>query len=146
MNVETSPGVNHDLKGQVLVDTEVVVDPDRLEMLSAAIGSATGKVTATLVALFGPTLAGQDSVIGPLGLDLRRTLQGGQSYEWHRPFRAGERVGVTIDVEDIVEKQSLDLITVRAVFRGSEGELIQRQRSVFVQMREATEPSTEATG
>ncbi len=131
--------MNRETLGRVLVDTELTVDPENLAGLSAAIGSRTGGSTATLLPFFGPTLAGQDSVTGPLGLDLRRTLQGGQSYEWHRPFRPGETVRVIIDVEDIVEKQNLDLVTVRAVFRDSDGELIQRQRTVFVQRHDTVE-------
>jgi len=133
--IQGSDRVSTEMKGRVLVETELLVDPAVLEGLRSAIGTPTAEVTASLVPFFGPTLAGQDSVIGPLGLDLRRTLQGGQSYEWHRPFRAGERVRVTVEVEDILQKQTLDLVTVTSVFRGDDGDLIQRQRTVFVQRR-----------
>ena len=89
--------------------------------------------TALLAPFFGPTAAGQDSVVGPLQMDLSRALQGGQSYEWHRPFRVGETVRLTVTIEDILDKTTLHLATVLAEFRGVDGELIQRQRTTFIE-------------
>lgn len=131
--------MNLDSKGQVLVDTELVVDPDRLALLADAIGTKTAAQTALLVPFFGPTAAGQDSVVAPLDMDLRRALQGGQSYEWHRAFVPDERVRVTISVEDIIDKGPLQLATVLSEYRANDGELIQRQRTVFVERSEAVE-------
>ena len=122
-----------DTLGEVVVDTELVVDEDRVRQLAAAIGTPTAMDTALRAPFFGPTAAGQDSVVGPLDMDLRRALQGGQSYEWHRPFRLGETVRLRVTIEDILDKTSLHLATVLAEFRGTDGELIQRQRTTFIE-------------
>lgn len=125
--------MNLDILGQVVVDTDLVVDPARIEQLATAIGTPTAMDTALRAPFFGPTAAGQDSVVGPLQMDLSRALQGGQSYEWHRPFRIGETVRLKVIIEDILDKTTLHLATVLAEFRGTDGELIQRQRTSFVE-------------
>lgn len=122
-----------DLLGETLVDTELVVDPARLDQLAAAIGTDTAAETARRVAFFGPTAGGEDSVIGPLEMDLTRALQGGQSYEWHRAFVPGETVRFVVVLEDIIDKGSLHLATVRSEYYGADGALIQRQRTVFIE-------------
>ncbi|MEL7207815.1 MAG: MaoC family dehydratase N-terminal domain-containing protein [Actinomycetota bacterium] len=131
--------MNLDTLGQVLVETELVVDPVRLELLAAAIGTDTAAETAARVPFFGPTAAGQDSVIGPLDMDLRRALQGGQSYEWHRSFVPGETVQLRITIEDILDKGAMQLATVLSEYRDTTGALIQRQRTVFVEQSETTQ-------
>lgn len=125
--------MNLNLLGQIVVDTELVVDGARIEQLARAIGTPTAMDTALRAPFFGPTAAGQDSVVGPLQMDLSRALQGGQSYEWHRPFRVGETVRMTVTIEDILDKATLHLATVLAEFRGADGELIQRQRTSFIE-------------
>lgn len=119
--------------GEVIVETEVVVDEERVRRLAKAIGTETALETALRVPFFGPTAAGQDSVVGPLDMDLRRALQGSQSYEWHRSFHIGETARLTITIEDILDKGRTQLATVLAEFRGQDGELIQRQRTSFVE-------------
>lgn len=128
--------MNLDSKGTVLVDTELLVDPDRLSKLAKALGTESAAETALKVPFFGPTAAGQDSVVAPLGMDLHRALQGGQSYEWHRSFIPGETVAVTVSVEDLIDKGTLQLATVLSEYRAADGELIQRQRTVFVERAE----------
>ncbi len=125
--------MNLDILGQVIVDTELVVDDEKITRLAGAIGTPTAMTTALRVPFFGPTAAGQDSVVGPLGMDLSRALQGGQSYEWHRPFRIGEAVHLTVTIEDILDKTTMHLATVLAEFRAADGELIQRQRTTFIE-------------
>lgn len=125
--------MNLETKGQVLVETTITVDPDKLAMLADAIGTPTASTTATLVPFFGPTVAGQDSVVGPLDMSLLRGLQGGQSYEWHRAFVPGEQVEVHISIEDIIDKGTMHLATVLSEYRDQAGDLIQRQRTVFVE-------------
>lgn len=129
--------MNLDVAGQKIVDTELVVDPEQLARLAAAIGTASAAETALLVPFFAATAAGQDSVIGPLGLDLSRGLQGGQAFEWHRPFRVGETVRLQVVVADLYEKNATQFATVLAEFRSADGELIQRQRTMFIERGEA---------
>ncbi len=67
--------MNPHVAGQTIVDVDLVVDPASLEHLTAAVGSATAAQTAPLVPFFAATAAGQDSVVGPLELDLSRALR-----------------------------------------------------------------------
>jgi acyl dehydratase len=125
--------MNLDVVGQKIVDTELVVDPTKLEHLTAALGTESATTTALLLPFFAATAAGESSVIGPLGLDLRRALQGGQAFEWHRPFREGETVRLQVVVADLFEKASSAFATLVAEFRSADGELIQRQQIVFIE-------------
>ena len=129
--------MNLAVAGQKIVDVDVMVDPAKLAHLCAALGTDSAAATALLVPFFAATAAGQDSVIGPLELDLGRTLQGGQAFEWHRPFRIGETVHLQIVIADLYEKNSTQFATVIAEFRGGDGELIQRQRTMFIERGEA---------
>jgi len=128
--------MNLAVAGRKIVDTDVVVDPAKLARLSAAIGTESAESTALLVPFFAATAAGQDSVIGPLELDLSRALQGGQGFEWHRPFRVGETVHLEVVVVDLYEKGSTQFATVVGEFRDAGGELIQRQRTMFIERGE----------
>ncbi|WP_428120647.1 FAS1-like dehydratase domain-containing protein [Candidatus Poriferisodalis sp.] len=132
--------MNLETLGQVLVETEVVVEPESVALLVDALGTPTAGEVALRLPFFGPTVGGGDSVVGPIGLSLERGLAGGQSFEWHRSFRLGERVSVVVSVEDIIDKGTLHLATVLSEYRDAEGELIQRQRTVFVE-RKADDPS-----
>lgn len=125
--------MNLDAKGRTVVDTELVVDPGKLELLERAIGTATAATTARLVPFFGPTAAGQDSVVEPLGLDLSRALQGGQAYEWHRPFEPGETIRFRVRIEDIFDRGDMQVATVVSEYEGVDGKLIQRQQTVFIE-------------
>lgn len=125
--------MNLEVKGDTVVDTTVVVEARNLHLLERALGTASAAETARLVPFFGPTAAGQDAVIGPLGLDLRRALHGGQSYEWHRPFLPGERVGLRVRIEDIAVREAVSIATVVSEYRSTDGELIQRQQTTFVE-------------
>ena len=129
--------MNLETLGQVLVETEVVVEPESVALLVDALGTPTAGEVALRLPFFGPTVGGADSVVGPIGLSLERGLAGGQSFEWHRSFRLGERVSVVVSVEDIIDKGALHLATVLSEYRGADGELIQRQRTVFVERKPA---------
>jgi acyl dehydratase len=125
--------VNIDVKGRTVVDTELTVDPDRLRLLEEAIGTPTAAMTARLVPFFGPTAAGQDSVIEPLGIDLSKALQGGQAYEWHRPFEPGEKVRMRVRIEDVFDRGDMQIATVVAEYESIDGEPIQRQQTIFIE-------------
>ena len=129
--------MNLDVIGQKIVDAEIVVDPHRLADLAAALGTESADETALLVPFFAATAAGQESVIGPLELDLSRALQGGQAFEWHRPFRVGETVRLQVEVADLYEKNATQYATVIAEFRDADGALIQRQRTMFIERGKA---------
>jgi len=136
--------VNLETLGQVLVETEVVVEPESVALLVDALGTPDAEEVALRLPFFGPTVGGGESVVGPIDLSLERGLAGGQSFEWHRSFLSGERVSVVVSVEDIIDKGTLHLATVRSEYRGADGELIQRQRTVFVERKPAGEPEQTA--
>jgi hypothetical protein len=119
--------------GTILLESWVTVDPKKLAHLATAIGTPSAEETALLVPFFGPTAAGEQSVIDALGLDLSKALQGSQSYEWHREFRPGERVRLTVELEDLVHRGEMEFAVVRAEFRDLAGTLVQRQRTLFVE-------------
>ena len=137
--------MNLETLGQVLVDTEVVVEPESVALLVDALGTPHASEVALRLPFFGPTVGGGDSVVGPIDLSLERGLAGGQSFEWHRSFRPGERVSVVVSVEDIIDKGTLHLATVLSEYRDADGELIQRQRTVFVERKPPGEQSQDAT-
>ena len=136
--------MNLETLGQVLVETEVVVEPASVALLVDALGTPHAQEVALRLPFFGPTVGGGDSVVGPIELSLERGLAGGQSFEWHRSFRPGERVSVVVSVEDIIDKGTLHLATVLSEYRDSDGELIQRQRTVFVERKPAGERAQKA--
>lgn len=121
------------LKGQTLFEVQRVVAPGKLEELAAAIDTASGADTASLVPYFGPTLPGEEFVRDKLAIDLTRTLMAGISYEWCRPFVPGETVDVRLYVEDAYEKSGSEFAVVATEFHDRVGELIQRQRATFIQ-------------
>ena len=120
-------------KGRTLVETERHLDDTTLGGLERAVGTSTGMETATLVPFFGPTVAGERTVVDGLGLDLSKALLGGQSYEWVRPFTPGEKVTVKVVVEDIYQKGPMQFGIVVSEFRDDRGELVQRQRTTFIE-------------
>lgn len=125
--------MNLDRIGEVIVDQALVVDAAAVQRVADAIGTPTTMETALLVPFFGATAAGQDSVVAKLEMDLSKALQGGQAYEWHRPFRIGETVNFKVVVEDMLVKGANHLATVLSEYRGETGELIQRQRTTFLE-------------
>lgn len=136
--------MNLETLGQVLVETDVVVEPDSVALLVDALGTPHAEEVALRLPFFGPTVGGGDSVVGPIDLSLERGLAGGQSFEWHRSFLPGERVSVVVSVEDIIDKGTLHLATVLSEYRGADGDLIQRQRTVFVERKPPGAPAQNA--
>ena len=125
--------MNLERLGTILVEDTLVVDEAKIRRLADAIGTATALQTALLVPFFGPTAAGQDSVVAALEMDLSKALQGGQSYEWHRPFKLGETVQLKVICEDLLVKGANHLAMVKSEYRAADGELIQRQRTTFLE-------------
>lgn len=128
--------MNLAVNGEKIVDVELFVDPEKLDSMAAAIGTATGATTALLCPFFIGTANGEGTVADPLELDYSRALEGGLAYEWHRPFRSGEIVRLQIVVADIIEKNAGQFATLVGEFRAADGELIQRQRLLMIERSE----------
>lgn len=125
--------MDESVKGKVLFEDEDALSPHQIETLAAAIGSSTGKETATLVPYFGPSIAGERALVDALNIDLKKALLGTQSYEWARAFRPGERVGIRVYVDDAYTKGNLRFAAVVSEFKDEQSELICRQRTVFIE-------------
>lgn len=125
--------MNVSAKGRTIVEEERRIEPVKLEELERAIGTATAADSARLVPFFGPTIAGDQKLVEVLDLDLSRALLAGQAWEWERPFEPGETVGVHLYVEDVFTKGDNTFAVVVSEFRGTGGELIQTQRTTFIE-------------
>ncbi len=125
--------MDESVKGKVLFEVEDVLSPHQIETLAAAIGSSTGRETASLVPYFGPTIAGERALVDALNIDLKKALLGTQTYEWVRPFRPGERVRIRVYVNDAYTKGNLRFAVVVSEFKDEHDELICRQCTVFIE-------------
>jgi hypothetical protein len=112
---------------------EEVVSESRLGDLSRALGTPSAGETATLVPFFGPTVAGETQFVDVLELDLSRALLGGLSFEWGRPFQAGESVDVKVFIDKVFDKGTNRFGVVVAEFKDGQGGLIQRQSATFIE-------------
>lgn len=122
-----------DAQGSVLVESEEVISARRLDALSTALGTDSAPQTATLVPFFGPTVAGESTVVEGLDMDLSRTLLGGLGYQWVRPFVAGEPVRSKVVVEQVYQRGGNTFAVVVTEFTDPAGELIQRQTATFIE-------------
>lgn len=125
--------MNESAKGRTIVEGERRIEPVKLEELALAIGTETAAESSRLVPFFGPTIAGDQRLVEVLDLDLSRALLAGQAWEWERPFVSGETVGVHLYVEDVFAKGDNTFAVVVSEFRGTDGELIQTQRTTFIE-------------
>lgn len=120
-------------EGATVHEGEAVISEARLGDLARALGTPSGAETATLVPFFGPTVAGETRFVDVLELDLSRALLGGLSFEWTRPFRAGETVKVKVFIDKVFAKGSNCFGIVVAEFLDDENQIIQRQSSTFIE-------------
>jgi acyl dehydratase len=122
-----------DAEGATVHEGQEVISEAGLAELASTLGTTSGAQTATLVPFFGPTVAGETRFVDVLGLDLSRAMLGGLTYEWVRPFRAGETVAVKIFIDKVFDKGSNRFGVVVAEFHDAERQLIQRQYSTFIE-------------
>lgn len=124
-------------QGLVIHEAEEIVSAARLAQLAAALGTESGPQTARLVPYFGPTVAGEESFVQALGLDLARALLGGIKYEWERPFEEGESITAKLFVDRVFDKGPNRFGVVVAQFTDKAGQLIARQSATFIEKQEA---------
>lgn len=120
-------------KGRTLAEADLVMSPEALGRVAAALGTDSGVDTARLVPSFAATVGGEATVVGGLGLDLSRALLGGLSYDWKRPFAPGETVHVRVVVDDVFTKGANQFGVVVAEYTDEAGDLVQRQSVTFVE-------------
>lgn len=125
--------MDFDAKGKTVIEVEKRVEPVKLAELAEAVGTDTGIETSRLTLFFGPTVAGEKRLIDVLDLDPSRALLAGQSYEWARPFDAGELLSIRVSVEDVFLKGENTFGVVATEIRDVKGLLIQSQRTTFIE-------------
>ncbi|WP_020499507.1 FAS1-like dehydratase domain-containing protein [Sciscionella marina] len=59
-----------------------------------------------------------------LGLDYGRMVHGDQSFDHRRPVHAGDRIAVSVTIEDIMARAGNDFITMRAEVHDEASELV----------------------
>ncbi|QSE87430.1 MaoC family dehydratase N-terminal domain-containing protein (plasmid) [Rhodococcus pseudokoreensis] len=126
-----------DAEGKSVFAGQEVVSAARIDNLARALGSTSAAGTARLAPFFGPTVAGETQFVEVLGLDLSRALLGGLTYEWTRPFHRDETVNITVFIDKVFDKGSSRFGVVVAEFHDSDGDLIQRQSSTFIERKAA---------
>lgn len=119
--------------GALVHEGQVTISADHQDAVARAIGTPSAVDTASLVPFFGPTVAGEGRFQEVIGLDLSRALLGGIGFEWERPFRRGETVGVKVFVDKVFDKGANRFGIVIAEFRDGDGVLIQRQSATFIE-------------
>jgi acyl dehydratase len=67
-----------------------------------------------------------------LGLDYDRMVHGDQSFRYTRPVHAGERLTVTMHVDDILTRAGNDFLWVRAEIATEDGEQVCDARAQLV--------------
>lgn len=97
------------------------------------LGTESAAETARLALFFGPTVAGEQRFVEALGLKLDRALLGGHEIECTRPFVADEPLSVEVKLADCYEKNDMQFGIVETSFRSPGGELIQVQRTTFIE-------------
>lgn len=126
--------MRHDQIGQVLLKANLIAHRIKLEELAHALGdSPTAPQTASVGLFFGPTVVGYRKFVDTVGLDLGRALLGGHEVAWSRPFRAEEAVIAEMSMVEYTDKNGMEFGTFETRFSTPGGELIQSQRTTFVE-------------
>jgi acyl dehydratase len=67
-----------------------------------------------------------------LGLDYSRVVHGEQSFEYHRPIRAGDRLVATVHVDGIRSAAGNDILATRAELTTESGEPVVTAKATIV--------------
>jgi acyl dehydratase len=72
--------------------------------------------------------------VGGMGIDMRRILHGEQSFTYHRPIYAGDRLTLTTTTADIYEKKggALEFVVQETKAVGQDGVIRAEMRAVVV--------------
>jgi acyl dehydratase len=123
-----------DVKGKVLLEASLTAHEVKLQELAAALGNGPSAArTAALGLFFGPTVVGYRQFVDAIDLDLDRALLGGHEVSWQRPFAANEKVQAVMTMVEHSEKNGMEFGTFETRFSSPEGELIQTQRTTFIE-------------
>jgi hypothetical protein len=123
-----------DLKNQVLLTVSLNAHKVKMEELEQALGAtATSSRTAAIGLFFGPTVVGYRRFVEKVDLDLDRALLGGHEATWTRPFAPDEPVEACMTMVDHSMKGTMEFGVFETTFSTPGGELIQTQRTTFIE-------------
>ncbi len=122
-----------ELKGEVLLKAQVRAHTVKMDEIAALLDTETGRETARIGLFFGPTLLGYQRFVAAIGLDLGRALLAGHEIEWTRPFVPDEPIEAELRLADHTLKNGSEIGTVETRFSTPSGELVQTQRTTFIE-------------
>jgi hypothetical protein len=130
--------MNASRKGETLLRASLTAHKVKMDELAMALGAtATASQTAAIGLFFGPTVVGYRDFVDAIGLDLNRALLGGHESTWERPFKADEAVLAEMTMIDHSEKNGMEFGVFETRFTTPAGELIQSQRTTFIERARA---------
>jgi hypothetical protein len=125
--------------GYSLPPFTVTVERERLRQFAVAIGgSSSGGDEDRAPPTYLKVIEGEDNstrrILAALGVDLRRVLHAEQEFEFHAPYRAGDRLAVERTVSNIYERKAgeLEFVVVDTLIRRSSGALVARTQQVIL--------------
>lgn len=128
-----SMAIDRQFIGYRMTPFEVVVDAERVQRFSEAIGAPTDTLTPGVAApTFLKVIEGEGNssrrLLEVLGVDLRRVLHAEQEFEFGSPVRAGDRLTVERGVSDIYDRKdgSLEFVIVDSTIRSVSGQWVGR--------------------
>ncbi len=122
-----------ELQGKKLLSADIRAHSVKLGEIEALLASETAETTARIGLFFGPSVAGYRAFVDAIGLDLNRALLAGHEIAWNRPFEPDERVRAELYLTDYTEKNGAEIGVVEARFFAENGEVIQTQRTTFIE-------------
>jgi hypothetical protein len=131
--------INRQFIGYSLPPFTVTVEPERLRQFAAAIGAQPPESDAGAAPpTYLKVIEGEDNssrkILSTLGVDLKRVLHAEQEFEYHAPYRAGDRLAVERTVSNIYERKAgqLEFVVVDTVIRHTTGQLVGRTQQVIL--------------
>jgi len=125
--------------GYSLPPFTVTVERERLRQFAVAIGGwSSGGDEDRAPPTYLKVIEGEDNssrkILAALGVDLRRVLHAEQEFEFHAPYRAGDRLAVERTVSNIYERKAgeLEFVVVDTLIRQSSGALVARTQQVIL--------------
>ncbi|MBI5542523.1 MAG: MaoC family dehydratase N-terminal domain-containing protein [Deltaproteobacteria bacterium] len=129
------PALNEVERGAIRRFAESIGDPNPIYREEEA-AKAAGYHSIVAPPTFPATFSGGVDFLSVLSINPRHVLIGEQSFEYHQPVCAGDRLTVTSRVVDIYEKMGtggvMDFAVVEDEGRDEKGELVYRARKTII--------------
>jgi hypothetical protein len=122
-----------ELQGKVLLTTQAKAHGVKLDEIEALLQTPTARDAARIGLFFGPSVAGYLAFVDAIGLDLNRALLIGHEIDWTRPFKDDEPLSIELKLAEYSEKDGREIGTVETRFSTPQGELVQTQRTTFME-------------